>query len=400
MTVTVQKKLKPILIDKDPLNTHRFKNCINSVLMEQEILKWFEKAISLYQVTDTVPKITNPNSKWRVTSCMQKAIRRSDTPMAIKMASALVQFEPEYFLTRINVIALEDIGLANPILVASILALSGKHKTLELKYGLVKVAQFWVQGLSEGLKDRTLCDLMCMGELGPMYQNNRASLSYFDYTTLTTTQSIQDKLNSTQSFADKAILLRFMSGTDRYKGDTYLSKGGCYTTLIDFYWEHCPPLVAYIAHKGSKKSVYNLWQVVYISYTLLQDYEKIGTKTNYLTPSIPIAGIEAYGYDMHTQEGKRAYAYFAKSCGAMKAFLETHQLKFSNLAAAAFIGDSGLCSPVITYPQLETLLKEAYISEFAASGLTEELGYQMVNIIHTHIEDLNVARTRIVVGKN
>lgn len=397
VTITPKNKQLPTANLTESLIPPKFKNCKTNEQVEEMLWVWFTEQVQKYEPVDGYPKVVNPNSKWRVTSCMQKAIRRGDTEIAIKMASALVVFDPVYFLSRINVVALEDVGLANPIVVASILSFSGKNKTLDSMFGLVRVAQFWVSALAEGIKDRTLCDLVAMTEYSKMYAQRRADLSHLDYTNLTST-GIHDLVMAQTTMADQAIVLRFVSGTYKHKADTYIPKDGSYEAMLDFYWEYTTPLVAYIAYKGSKKSVYHMWQHLYLSYLWVSEPNTTKIRHTAIAPPIKIMGVASYAYDMHTQEGKKAYAYFIKVCKPIRDYLQENNLKYANMSAPAFIGDTGLCNKLLDYPKLDELFKTAFGAEFDNNGLTVDQGNNLVRLIQENMEELNNSRYYIAVG--
>lgn len=401
MAVSIKIKQKPTsTIINEYVNPVEFSQCKNSGMVEDILQGWFHQNVINHTMHDDIPKIVNPNSKWRVTSCMQKAIRRGDAIMAMRMASALVVHDPVYFLSRINVIALEDIGLGNILTTASIFAFSGKEKTLDAQYGLVRVAQFWVKSFALGVKDRSLCDLVAMTEYGPKYAGLRADLSHTDYTYIEDTKTIKKMMDDTESMVEKTIILRYLSGTDRYKADTYLPKEGSYKLLMDFYWEYTPPLIAYIAQRGSKKSVYCMWQHLYVIYEWINNNEPPQIVNVKMPHTIPIRGVMSYAYDMHTQEGKRAYAYFIKSCEPIAAYLKKHDFKFANMAGPAFIADTGICDKLINYSQLQELYKLAFEAEFMSCGLTLNQGYELVHLIQNNLHELDKARYRIVTNEH
>jgi hypothetical protein len=380
------------------LHPPMFEKCKNKEEVEVKLGTWFHQQMQDFQVETDVPTIVDPQSKWRVTSCMQKAIRRGDVKTAVRMASALIEFDPGYILNRFNVIALEDVGLGNPTLIASIFAFSGSQKTLAKDYGLMKVAQFWAKGMAEGPKDRSLCNLVAMSEYGPAYSELRHKMGEKSWADKDA-DSINEFMNDLHSIPGRAIALRYFSGTDRYKADTYPERPGSYEGLMDYYWKYTSPLVAYIAQRASKKSVYCMWQCLSMSYNWLKDPKDVEVNSFTLPEAIPIKGVMSYAYDMHVQEGKRAYAYFAKSCEPLHNYMKEQGLVFGNLTGPAFIAETASCDKLVCFPELEALTGICEDAEFKGCGLTLQQGIALVTLIRENIPLLNQARQRVVVGK-
>src|SRR5690349_15658793 len=86
----------------------------DTVLQVEASLKdWLTDEVKQYDFVQRDTVLKEPARKWRVSSAWQKAIRRGNVEVAIRMAEGLYSLDPPYAWRRINVIALEDIGVAN-----------------------------------------------------------------------------------------------------------------------------------------------------------------------------------------------------------------------------------------------------------------------------------------------
>ena len=99
-------------------------------------------------------KGTDPKNKWRVISCLQKAIRFGDVVMAAHMANVAMDLDALYAIKRMGVIAVEDVGYGNLMLTMATLAAIGDTKWRQ-KVGPRKLMVWLAVGLAAGLKDRS-----------------------------------------------------------------------------------------------------------------------------------------------------------------------------------------------------------------------------------------------------
>lgn len=92
-------------------------------------------------------------------SVIQKAIRRNEPGLALSAGEYLRTNYPRHFWQRLQIIALEDIGLANSELVAMVLNSSSQPHGWGVHLGPEKVGGFLVERLCESAKCRATDDL-------------------------------------------------------------------------------------------------------------------------------------------------------------------------------------------------------------------------------------------------
>lgn len=103
-------------------------------------------------------KTHTKEEKWLLISCLQKSIRKGFEGLALSYAEKLYDFDPQYLLYQISIIALDDIGLANIMLVKKILSLQNNVDILESLGGESFILEI-VKELTLSNKDRTIADL-------------------------------------------------------------------------------------------------------------------------------------------------------------------------------------------------------------------------------------------------
>src|ERR1700757_296878 len=120
---TMNDPSKPV-IGMVPLLCQALGDTVSQV--EASLKDWLTDAVKDYEFVQRDTVLKDPARKWRGSSARQKAIRRGNVEVALRMVEGLYSIDPGYAWRRINVIALEDIGVANLQLLAAILWISGK----------------------------------------------------------------------------------------------------------------------------------------------------------------------------------------------------------------------------------------------------------------------------------
>ena len=97
--------------------------------------------------------------KYLALSLLQKSIRRNEFQLAWNASSYLLKFYPETFWKRLQVIALEDVGVADLELVLATLMIAKKQNSLASKNNYLSLAWALVSELCSSKKDRSADDL-------------------------------------------------------------------------------------------------------------------------------------------------------------------------------------------------------------------------------------------------
>lgn len=110
-------------------------------------------------------------------SLLQKSIRRGDTCNALWAAGTLLQANERSFWKRLCIIALEDIGVANPTLVAQVLLLEKDRALRNHLGGPQHVGPALVSALCSSPKDRSTDDLIDAIATAPEYDWLKAEVA-------------------------------------------------------------------------------------------------------------------------------------------------------------------------------------------------------------------------------
>lgn len=360
--------------------------------------EFLTKEIPNYQTLDPKTGLQSKNHKWRVVSALQKCIRRGDAEFARRCGSALMSGgEGDKLWHRLGVIAIEDVGLANPYLVSMVMMLSTR-KGLRSQIG-PRVTAFWaIDQLCFSAKSRDLTDLAVNILIGDpkdeiaFVKGIPKPLAVF----ADPGQSIMQR--SVAHFAmfnkgiglEKELPIRICSATDR--AYAYGEIG-------------LPTLLRYMCEKPSSAYGECLGAPVPFIWALMCESNKMKTRKDpFYTQSVAIIQrLPAPAYDQFTFEGKRAVSYFMKSCSDVKVFLDNagvfnEEHRRALIYEAMFYTEGGsLGLKRLDYDGWHSLFKDLltrYMMKYGLSG--EEETFEFCDLMYNSIDDLNHARRRIL----
>src|SRR5579871_6643209 len=104
--------------------------------------------------------------RWVSLSMLQKSIRRGHVNSAVTAVEILLQIEPATLWQRLGVIALEDIGLANPKLVGDVTAIAFAGRSQRNNKTPDRAMEL-VASMSGSTKSRFVDELLMVAALAP-----------------------------------------------------------------------------------------------------------------------------------------------------------------------------------------------------------------------------------------
>lgn len=288
------------------------------------IQDWLIEQIKAHDYVEHTAVLKQWQRKWRVSSAMQKSIRRGNEFVAERMANALLGHEPDYVWRRLPVIVLEEIGAANVALVATMLWVAGKKQWRAQHGGDQLVLQVLVRLMCRSVKDRSVCDLMIWADECPDLADERKAI-FETWAQPGGLETIHGLFLDKDAFLPRRMLAGWaIAGTKSHPGSGVPENtDGSINHLIGLCNHYgCPAVVQAIMRWGSTKVgdampiAYPLiWQQVEFSKTVAWAPDDI--------PQIPMIGpYPSEAFDWHCREGKKALVYFNKACEPMAALLD------------------------------------------------------------------------------
>ncbi|WP_415213070.1 hypothetical protein, partial [Shinella sp.] len=244
---------------------------------------------------------TDPNNRWRVASCMQKAIRFSNVGMAQFAASILCDLDKTYLFRRLGVVAVEDIGAGSIYsMLASLAALSSSswRETADPR----RLGTYLATLMAQSPKDRTCVDILIIADFA--HHLDKAALA----------RKKDDDLVDVITDARQPLELRaccawLLAGTKRFAGETMPASndrdpGRLYRLMVELGLSRA---MLYLAAKTASR----ISEAMFVSFIFMDEFLR-GSQPTIEPTSMPGGLQELVGkllgaaYDMHTREGQHA----------------------------------------------------------------------------------------------
>lgn len=116
--------------------------------------------------------------KWLAISCLQKAVRRGLTDIALDYAKQMWEIERSYLTFRLSVMAIEDIGIGNVDTMYEFFNTEIKKDNINALGGWDYIEKI-IYSLCESKKDRSACDLSYLSALSDFKYINKDNVSQY-----------------------------------------------------------------------------------------------------------------------------------------------------------------------------------------------------------------------------
>ena len=366
------------------LQPYSDKQDFDSVTTELKKIAEAELEVFDFDLSDPYLSV-DKSDKWKVTSALQKAIRRGDKVEAQRMAAASVELESFYTWKRIETIAMEDISMGDLMAVAKILATSS-NRELRQKYSEPKVAAWAADCLAGAVKDRSSDDVACIAIYGA--RGDHAVLG----------QKLQDSSNQDLieiSAGSGPLVARSLAMQTLYQR---CRKGGDwsrFTNLVERL--ELPPLAQYVSLMGSYKRQESLAPTFPLTASLAAKSVTSEIVHTPLAAMDRVLGLPAPALDGFTRTGKSSLAYLSKSSDDVRSFFEANPVtsKVEALAFALFTEEGGKLNTQVLWDHSLALSEQVDEQEFRTVGLGLAEGRVLQSIIRKDADKLLHARRRV-----
>lgn len=348
-------------------------------------------------VTAPSATLAAPDTKWRVMSSMQKAIRRGDPEHVLLTATALRNSGNEaHMMRRLCVTALEDIAFGDLDLVAAVLVYCGLKsvRTAMPEDTLTKL--IYAIG-NPAAHDRSPCELATIGTYGTAYALEADHLLSND------AAGNYDRLRSDGSDMTMDFLIRAaLGGVLQEKGMSPESKS---LHLWRESIEDFPPLLHLILTRAAASGG-DLILLASAMATLAERDTNLHfgespawyqVQTEPLPPVTKVKGLYSTAFDTHCYEGKRAIAYYRKACSPIREHLEGIDPQKANamLQDAVFEAEGKACvrrswTHLGWHVDLGSIRSDA-----DHHSVTEDYFRALMKLVLETLDELNYARAHV-----
>jgi hypothetical protein len=330
-----------------------------------------------------------------LTSLMQKSIRRGLVDWAVSAALALQASDPAYPWRRLRGIATEDVSLANPDLVAGVLALAGKQSLIN-KLGAPHLLAHTVARLAASIKYRGACDVLMLANAHPQIDAFRAQMM-----DLPRLEWVGLLSGSTLALWQRAALLQLIAGFSVRQGNRWLTLTTPNARVLGLVLDEAAPATAieYIARKGTRND--GLAQLALLCVSPVLGARVVVRSETDPDPSLEtINGVPAYAYCLFSGPGRAALRAFLRGNHALSAAALVRRGVRDPLRALGhlvFQQEGGQCDRLLDSDQITAIRGDCEDSTLAGFGVPAAALEELRSQFPLALGELNRVR-RLVSG--
>lgn len=358
--------------------------------------------------------LKDKNSKWKVVSMLQKAIRRGHVVNALKACTALWDDDPYYVMRRLGIISMEDVGPANPLLCYYAVMWAGATRLAKD----MAIGSFAVEGSGNKYVALALAELMALSvksrsacELNNWSFRPASAKAFAEVDKV----KFADRLNSEEGlkFRELPVLYNVVRER-RLESRTKWMDDFLSDDLRD------DPSVGLMNDIGMMAMAMNMegLDTAMISLSVFNAMKErtemdevlvLQHKMDEVEDYIMLEGIPSYAIDHHCFEGKKSIGYFKKASPVFEQFAAMYlsfvgEEKCKELLAkvtysSIFCVETQLLNSYVVSWSKETestVEEEAFVQEWSFYGMTPQQGVELYGLMKTGLADLNYARKKIM----
>ena len=347
-----------------------------------------------------------PAHKWRISSAWQKAIRRGDVQVALRMASALDDHDPSYIPKRAATVLLEDIAHADPLLLATFMPMLGHLGWIAKEFTTRQFALKLTYLMCLAVKSRATCDLAEWIDCAVKLSKTAHDMVY-GHSGLPLNELSELACNPHADPHHRGLALWSFLGTKKYPGGFAPPNiGGSAPEIVSDLVDNGLPAWAKVLFDvcGSKMS--NNLPVAWLSVELaLHSYPDV-TVRDPLHPRwepAMIGNYPDYTFEYHCAEGKSALRYMVAACEPLREYFSSLTPPITDkpgmmmaLSCLVFRSEAGFLSKALSFHRSETIQRECELVTSAAYGIPVDRFDQGMALLHANRASLDYARRRVL----
>ena len=357
---------------------------------ERVLIESMTSRVSGFEVPDTLLVRAELADRWRLASCLQKAIRFCMPEIAVAAANGLYTADPAYAVKRLGVILVEDVMAGSPLLVAQALAMLGQREWRQ-EVGERRLVVWLANAAAEAPKDRTAVELMVRVDHD---QNLDIPLlvSMHDDDLAAMIADHQHRLVERMAAAQVLAGPRF--GSDRMPKVSSRTPTALFRLMVELGMSRWGLYVA-------AKTASQLHESMFLSMPVIDAWLRSGPHAVVDGPEIPrpmVGDVLGAAYDKYTRPGLKAIARFAAEVPEIRRFVQAVEPTKRRYAAGVgvFLGEGGvLARRVVCGDESEAVYRWARSPE-RMHWLPADMAVEYLDVVRENLGRLNEIRQEVV----
>lgn len=355
------------------------------------LTRFLTKAAHDIATLDSGPRITPfTSTEWIANSLLQKAIRRNRPYAARQAGRFLLAAKGSTLFRRLNVIAAEDVGLADVETVGTVAACLSSAKVRRDLGGDDVVTDYLIRRMCDARKSRAADDLLMSLEHLPALAEDRNHFAEM------TNDRLRRIVLGCPSLDRKALALWYLIGTKRCPSPELKKRAGdpalAFATLADL--GVAPSLLAITQENFTKTAV------TLSPFVALLSLENGVVTTGYEDDPTPVEtaihGVPAWAIDRYTRPGRTALNHLLRRNAGMASWADTLQRRSNGvqMAGELLFRVEGQCLHRRAAGPSGDSLQERW--EQDCSGLTAEALASGITALRNAMTELNEIRAEVL----
>ncbi len=308
---------------------------------------------------DPLPINLVSGDRWIWASALQKAIRRGDEDIALRIGYTLWLTDRQRFWRRLHITALEDVGVADiNALIQTLVATANPY--WRKKMGDARTGLYLIRLLCRSVKIRIADSLFIQAERSSVYATLRQELA-----SCSSDKCINIITDTSAPLVKRSLALWFLAGTKKYPSDHLPIKVGDTDEIIATLSSLDVPSDLTQACIGVMSRT--TWPLAIMTPLIWQSVEKekqnITVKHETMPPPEQIEGIPLYAMDMFTRSGQTSFRQWQKAVPDLRYF------SIKQIGMTLFYTESHLVDRRLTSPALEKFMDAGQQIDTESVGL-------------------------------
>lgn len=352
----------------------------SSDLLVEEAFAWAARWATL----EPQPAHVDPEHRWRIRSCLQKAVRRGQADRAVRMALALHRLDPRYVWRAISTVAVEDVGIGTPEVV--LWATAAQRAAFRKAVGELPLLIALTRRMATALKSRSAIELSFVVEAGEP--------KIFRLFGGMTTDQLLDRFEGSdpyEAYAALSVLRGIVPKGDRIRLPDQRGIMAAGEMLCD----QMDPTSA----RAAKAALSHPLDEMSMGFVVAARLGRAGNARHDQMPiTMLIDGYPAEAFDQHERLGRQAIGQFTRSLTRLSprlAALSPEKAK-AGVSDGLFVVEGQCLDRWVGGVDLDRLRKEADTHSLMRHGLSPPGDLEVRHLIRSRLGELHRIREAVV----